>query len=248
MFLLGLQAAAWRVPFLPTRVGLGSDILRDQPRRCARCVRPIRRPTDGGEELVAVPALTSTPPSCHLNRSDARGNAAVPRPRSLHRRPLPRAADRRRSCRPSASCRPRTARRRGRHQSLRISRLLVDGVIEAPNGAHFTSCDPDYPRDEAFQKQYAAAAKSRRRGPRSATEWLDLRRGRLPGEASAAEAAVTATGCSRLRDAGRRLRRRDGRVLPGRRRDPRQPDRHHPDDRRPPGPGHLRARPRYDRR
>ncbi|HEY3482653.1 MAG TPA: CoA-transferase, partial [Streptomyces sp.] len=24
MFLLGLQAAAWRVPFLPTRVGLGS--------------------------------------------------------------------------------------------------------------------------------------------------------------------------------------------------------------------------------
>ena len=27
MFLLGLQAAAWRVPFLPTRVGLGSDLL-----------------------------------------------------------------------------------------------------------------------------------------------------------------------------------------------------------------------------
>src|SRR6476661_7561787 len=27
MFLLGLQAAAWRVPFLPTRVGLGSDIV-----------------------------------------------------------------------------------------------------------------------------------------------------------------------------------------------------------------------------
>ena len=31
MFLLGLQAAAWRVPFLPTRVGLGSDLLRDNP-------------------------------------------------------------------------------------------------------------------------------------------------------------------------------------------------------------------------
>jgi len=28
MFLLGLQAAAWRVPFLPTRAGLGSDIPR----------------------------------------------------------------------------------------------------------------------------------------------------------------------------------------------------------------------------
>jgi len=27
LFLLGLQAAAWRVPFIPTRVGLGSDLL-----------------------------------------------------------------------------------------------------------------------------------------------------------------------------------------------------------------------------
>ena len=31
-------------------------------------------------------------------------------------------------------------------------------VLEAPNGAHFTSCVPDYGRDEAFQKRYAAAA------------------------------------------------------------------------------------------
>src|SRR4051812_19635567 len=30
MFLLGLQAAAWRVPFLPTRVGLGSDVVARQ--------------------------------------------------------------------------------------------------------------------------------------------------------------------------------------------------------------------------
>src|SRR4051794_19857973 len=30
MFLLGLQAAAWRVPFLPTRVGLGSDVVDRQ--------------------------------------------------------------------------------------------------------------------------------------------------------------------------------------------------------------------------
>ena len=32
MVLLGLQAAAWRVPFLPTRVGLGSDLFRVEPR------------------------------------------------------------------------------------------------------------------------------------------------------------------------------------------------------------------------
>ncbi len=37
---------------------------------------------------------------------------------------------------------------------------MVDGVVEAPNGAHPTSCDPDYDRDEDFQKVYAASAKS----------------------------------------------------------------------------------------
>jgi len=48
----------------------------------------------------------------------------------------------------------------GPPQTLRVSRLLVDGVVEAPHGAHFTSCAPDYDRDEAFQRRYAAAAGS----------------------------------------------------------------------------------------
>ena len=39
-----------------------------------------------------------------------------------------------------------------------ISRLLTDGVIETPGGAHFTACVPDYPRDEEFQRAYVAAA------------------------------------------------------------------------------------------
>ena len=55
-----------------------------------------------------------------------------------------------------------------------ISRLNVDGVIEAPNGAHFTSCDPDYGRDEAFQKQYAASAKSPEAWADFRSGWLDL--------------------------------------------------------------------------
>jgi glutaconate CoA-transferase subunit A len=39
---------------------------------------------------------------------------------------------------------------------MRISRLMVDGVVEAPGGAAFTSCVPDYERDEAMQKAYAS--------------------------------------------------------------------------------------------
>ena len=48
----------------------------------------------------------------------------------------------------------------GPPQSIRINRLMTDGVVETPHGAHFTECVPDYPRDEAFQREYAASAKS----------------------------------------------------------------------------------------
>jgi glutaconate CoA-transferase subunit A len=48
----------------------------------------------------------------------------------------------------------------GTVHTLRVHRLMVDGVVETPNGAHFTSCSPDYERDEAFQREYAASAKS----------------------------------------------------------------------------------------
>src|ERR671938_270204 len=43
-------------------------------------------------------------------------------------------------------------------QSLLISRAHVTGVVEAPDGAHFTACEPDHDRDERFQKFYADAA------------------------------------------------------------------------------------------
>jgi glutaconate CoA-transferase subunit A len=62
----------------------------------------------------------------------------------------------------------------GSHHTRRISRMSVDGVIEAPNGAHFTSCDPDYARDEAFQKEYAASAKTPEAWDAFKTGWLDL--------------------------------------------------------------------------
>lgn len=40
-------------------------------------------------------------------------------------------------------------------QSLLVGRHSVAGVVECPNGAHFTSCAPDHGRDEPFQKLYA---------------------------------------------------------------------------------------------
>jgi glutaconate CoA-transferase, subunit A len=36
--------------------------------------------------------------------------------------------------------------------------MMVDAVVEAPGGAHFTTAAPDYGRDEKFQRHYAEAA------------------------------------------------------------------------------------------
>ncbi len=70
MFLFGLYAAAHRLPFLPTPVGLGSDVLKVNPE-----LKTIRSPYEDATELVAVPALKMDVALVHMNRADARGNA-----------------------------------------------------------------------------------------------------------------------------------------------------------------------------
>jgi glutaconate CoA-transferase subunit A len=52
--------------------------------------------------------------------------------------------------------------------------LWTDGVVETPNGAHFTSCVPDYERDEQFQKDYAASAASADAWAAWHAEWVDI--------------------------------------------------------------------------
>ena len=46
-------------------------------------------------------------------------------------------------------------------------------MVEAPRGAHFTECPPDYGRDEAFQKEYAATAKDPDAWDAFKTRYLD---------------------------------------------------------------------------
>lgn len=145
----GLYAAAARLPFLPTRAGLGSDVQRVNPE-----LKTVTSPYDG-EELLAVPALHLDAALVHLNRADARGNAAFLGP-DLYFDDLFCAA----ATKAYLSCeRIVPTGQLGELTRTRIARWMVAGVIEAPNGAHFTSCVPDYDRDEQFQKEYATAAK-----------------------------------------------------------------------------------------
>ena len=51
---------------------------------------------------------------------------------------------------------------------------LAPQVIETPNGAHFTECPPDYGRDEAFQREYAATAKDLEAWQAFRARYLDL--------------------------------------------------------------------------
>jgi glutaconate CoA-transferase subunit A len=150
----GLYAASLRLPFLPTRAGLGSDVVKNSPD-----LRTVTSPYADGEELLAVPALDLDAAFVHLNRADERGNAQFLGPDLYFDDLFLGAAEPGRrflSCEkvvPTAELLDN-----GSFHTMKINRSMVDGVIEAPNGAHFTNCQPDYERDEAFQKEYAAAA------------------------------------------------------------------------------------------
>jgi glutaconate CoA-transferase, subunit A len=178
MFMFGLYAAAHRLPFLPTRAGLGSDIMRVHPD-----LRTVRSPYGDGEELVAVPALTMDVALVHLNRADRRGNARYlgddPYLDDLFVKAATTAA--------YVSCERLVDTADlldgGHVRSLLVSRLHVTGVTETPHGAHFTACEPDHARDEAFQREYAGSAKD-------PAAWEAFRRRYLSGDEAAYQEAI----------------------------------------------------------
>ena len=152
MMLQGLTAAAHRLPFLPTRAGLGSDVLRVNPE-----LRTVVSPYPDGEELVAVPALRLDAALVHLNRADRQGNGQYLGPDPYMDDLFCAAADA-----AYLSCErlidTADLQKEGSPGSVLVPRWSVTGVVEAPGGAHFTSCVPDYDRDEPFQRAYAQAA------------------------------------------------------------------------------------------
>lgn len=179
MFQTGLRAAAQRLPFLPMRAGLGSDVMTYNPH-----LRTVTSPYDDGEELVAVPALNLDVALVHMNRADRHGNAQYLGPDPYFDDLFCLAAQER------FVTTERIVDTAGLTveapvQTLLLNRLMVDGVVETPNGAHFTTCAPDYGRDERFQKAYAAAAAD-------PSTWADFEQRFLAGDEQAYQDAVAA--------------------------------------------------------
>lgn len=163
----GLYAAANRLPFLPTRAGLGSDVLTVNPE-----LQRVEDPYGAGS-FVAMPALRLDAAVVHLNRADVRGNAQFLGPDLYFDDLFCLAADR-----AYLSCErivdTASLLDEGSVHTLRINRSMVAGVVEAPGGAHFTSCAPDYERDEAFQREYAATAKDAQSWAAFKARYLDV--------------------------------------------------------------------------
>ncbi|SDD13927.1 CoA transferase subunit A [Nocardioides lianchengensis] len=181
MFQTGLRAAAQRLPFLPMRAGLGSDVLVNNP-----WIKTVESPYDEGhghEDLVAVPALRLDVALVHLNRADRHGNATYLGPDPYFDDLFAMAAERTylsvEQVVDTAGLTVDTP-----VQRLLLSRMLVDGVVETPNGAHFTTCTPDYERDERFQRAYAKAASG------SDEDWTAFEQRFLAGDEAAYQAAV----------------------------------------------------------
>ena len=174
----GLLAAAHRLPYLPIRAGLGSDVMRVNPG-----LRTVRSPyADAahpeGEELVAMPALRLDAALIHLNRADAAGNGQYLGPDPYFDDLFCLAAER-----AYLSCERIVPELTGPPQSLLVNRAMVHAVTETPNGAHFTSCVPDYGRDEEFQRRYAKAAAD-------PDDWRQFRAEYLDGDEAAYQKAV----------------------------------------------------------
>lgn len=152
----GLQAAAQRLPFLPIRAGLGSDVRAfwgDE----LKTVRSPYLTGDGYEELIAMPALNLDAALVHLNLGDAKGNAAYTGIDPYFDDLFLMAAQRRLMSVERVVSTEELVKSVP-PQALLVNRMMVDSVVEAPGGAHFTVTEPDYKRDEKFQRHYAEAA------------------------------------------------------------------------------------------
>jgi glutaconate CoA-transferase subunit A len=146
-----LRAGAMRLPFLPSRVGVGTDVPREAG------MKTVTSPYEDAEELIAVPALRVDAALIHVHRADQLGNTLILSPDPFFDDLLARAADEvfvsTEKLVPTAEL--------GLPQNARFNpfeRSVVTGVVEAPFGAHPTGASPDYGIDLDHLKTYAASA------------------------------------------------------------------------------------------
>lgn len=152
MLVLGLQAAAWRLPFLPTRAGLGTDVMKVNPG-----LKTVASPYEDGEVLLAMPAIRLDAALLHVNRADRLGNTLTQGPDPYFDAWFARAADR--AYVTCESLEDRLDLDRMTARGTLFERSLVKGVVHAPGGAHPTACPDEYGWDVDGTRKYADTAR-----------------------------------------------------------------------------------------
>ncbi|HMX11028.1 MAG TPA: CoA-transferase [Burkholderiaceae bacterium] len=152
LMLLGLKAAGMRVPYIPTRVGLGTDVLTRNP-----ALKLVGSPYDECDWL-AMPALPLDVALLHVDRADARGVCQVKGP-DLYMDDLFARAARQTyvSCDELVDSDHFAQADEARY--VFWERACTTGVVHLPCGAHPSSCAPLYGFDVKHFQAYAASAK-----------------------------------------------------------------------------------------
>ena len=165
VMLTQLRAAEMGVPFLPVRGLLGGDLSSLHP-EWGTVTCPFT-----GQELAAVPALAPDVALLHASLGDAAGNLHIDQPYVLDERFAHASRVVVATVDAIVSTEEMVA------AGVTVPAHVVAAVVEAPYGAHPSSCYPGYAYDRPHLAEYVAAANA---GPDEVTAYLE--RYVLPGE------------------------------------------------------------------
>ena len=165
VMLTQLRAAEMGVPFLPVRGLLGGDLSSLHP-EWGTVTCPFT-----GQELAAVPALAPDVALLHASLGDAAGNLHIDQPYVLDERFAHASRVVVATVDAIVSTEEVVA------AGVTVPAHVVAAVVEAPYGAHPSSCYPGYAYDRPHLAEYVAAANA---GPDAVTAYLE--RYVLPGE------------------------------------------------------------------
>ena len=147
-----LGAGARNLPFLPTRGGIGSDLIAQNPENLKMLDDPF-----GGYPVLACRALVPDVALIHAHRSDRYGNIQY-EPTVMW---------------PDIGIMPKAAKRvivsteeivetevlRRHPERTILPGFMVDAVVEVPYGAHPTSFFPNYGYDSRFHLEWTEVAR-----------------------------------------------------------------------------------------
>ena len=147
-----LRAAATNLPFIPTKAGLGTDVIGLHPETTRLESDPVT-----GEAYVACTPLAVDVAVVHAHAADDLGNVRVDPKLLWMDNEIVNAAGS--TIVTVESIVPHSSFVAEPHRTT-YPRFITDAVVEVPWGAYPTSCYPLYGHDKAFYSAYSRAARN----------------------------------------------------------------------------------------